>query len=89
MQLGGERGTFVLNKQAPNKQLWLSSPVRRGGGGRLAGSSAAASDAPPSGPWRYDKASGAGWRSVRDGHALHGRLSDELGKLCGLEKLKE
>lgn len=23
----GERGTFVLNKQAPNKQLWLSSPL--------------------------------------------------------------
>jgi hypothetical protein len=23
----GGHGTFVLNKQAPNKQLWLSSPV--------------------------------------------------------------
>lgn len=23
----GSRGTFVLNKQAPNLQLWLSSPV--------------------------------------------------------------
>lgn len=23
----GERGTFVLNKQGPNKQIWLSSPV--------------------------------------------------------------
>ena len=23
----GTRGTFVLNKQAPNLQLWLSSPV--------------------------------------------------------------
>ena len=23
----GERGTFVLNKQAPNMQLWLSSPI--------------------------------------------------------------
>ena len=23
----GESGTFVLNKQAPNLQLWLSSPV--------------------------------------------------------------
>lgn len=22
-----DRGTFVLNKQAPNKQLWLSSPI--------------------------------------------------------------
>ena len=23
----GELGTFVLNKQAPNLQLWLSSPI--------------------------------------------------------------
>lgn len=23
----GDRGTFVLNKQEPNKQIWLSSPV--------------------------------------------------------------
>lgn len=23
----GEHGTFVLNKQAPNLQMWLSSPV--------------------------------------------------------------
>ena len=23
----GERGVFVLNKQAPNRQIWLSSPV--------------------------------------------------------------
>lgn len=21
-------GTYVINKQAPNKQIWLSSPVR-------------------------------------------------------------
>lgn len=23
----GDHGTFVINKQSPNKQLWLSSPV--------------------------------------------------------------
>eukprot|EP00238_Polyblepharides_amylifera_P006531 CAMPEP_0196589138 /NCGR_PEP_ID=MMETSP1081-20130531/62822_1 /TAXON_ID=36882 /ORGANISM="Pyramimonas amylifera, Strain CCMP720" /LENGTH=112 /DNA_ID=CAMNT_0041911861 /DNA_START=377 /DNA_END=715 /DNA_ORIENTATION=+ len=23
----GDKGTYVLNKQAPNRQLWLSSPV--------------------------------------------------------------
>lgn len=28
VRLGGERGTYVINKQAPNRQLWLSSPVR-------------------------------------------------------------
>ncbi|XP_048226100.1 frataxin, mitochondrial isoform X2 [Ricinus communis] len=25
----GDLGTYVLNKQTPNRQLWLSSPVRR------------------------------------------------------------
>jgi frataxin len=24
----GDKGTFVINKQAPNRQIWLSSPVR-------------------------------------------------------------
>lgn len=25
--LGSEEGTFVINKQSPNQQIWLSSPV--------------------------------------------------------------
>lgn len=29
----GSRGTYVLNKQAPNHQIWSSSPVRQGGSG--------------------------------------------------------
>jgi frataxin len=24
----GQHGTYVINKQPPNKQIWLSSPVR-------------------------------------------------------------
>lgn len=24
----GEKGTYVINKQPPNKQIWLSSPLR-------------------------------------------------------------
>ena len=27
ISLGRERGTYVLNKQAPNKQIWWSSPI--------------------------------------------------------------
>ena len=27
VKLGGGYGTYVINKQTPNKQLWLSSPV--------------------------------------------------------------
>lgn len=24
----GDKGTYVINKQPPNKQIWLSSPIR-------------------------------------------------------------
>eukprot|EP00955_Chlamydomonas_euryale_P000194 2077-Chlamydomonas_euryale.AAC.9 len=27
VKVGGGHGTFVLNKQTPNRQIWLSSPV--------------------------------------------------------------
>nr|KAF6484567.1 frataxin [Rousettus aegyptiacus] len=28
IKLGGDLGTYVINKQTPNKQIWLSSPSR-------------------------------------------------------------
>ncbi len=24
----GQKGTYVINKQTPNRQIWMSSPVR-------------------------------------------------------------
>ncbi|KAK3289183.1 hypothetical protein CYMTET_3371 [Cymbomonas tetramitiformis] len=27
VKLGGDRGTYVINKQTPNRQIWLSSPI--------------------------------------------------------------
>nr|XP_056707792.1 frataxin, mitochondrial-like [Euleptes europaea] len=27
IKLGGNMGTYVINKQTPNKQIWLSSPI--------------------------------------------------------------
>ncbi|XP_039317469.1 frataxin, mitochondrial isoform X1 [Saimiri boliviensis] len=30
VKLGGDLGTYVINKQTPNKQIWLSSPSRSG-----------------------------------------------------------
>lgn len=27
MKLGGSLGTYVINRQTPNRQLWLSSPT--------------------------------------------------------------
>ena len=93
MALGGERGTFVVNKQTPNRQIWLSSPVRRAppaaraAAPRRSGTDGACARAvpPSSGTWRYDRAAdgGDGWRYRRDGHTLHARLEEELGALCG------
>jgi len=28
VKLGSDRGTYVVNKQSPNKQIWFSSPFR-------------------------------------------------------------
>lgn len=28
IRMGGGRGTYVINKQPPNQQIWLSSPIR-------------------------------------------------------------
>uniref|UniRef100_T1JFT7 ferroxidase n=1 Tax=Strigamia maritima TaxID=126957 RepID=T1JFT7_STRMM len=27
VKLGNDRGTYVINKQSPNRQIWLSSPL--------------------------------------------------------------
>lgn len=27
VSLGSKHGTYVINKQSPNKQIWLSSPI--------------------------------------------------------------
>ncbi|KAK2076214.1 hypothetical protein QBZ16_001146 [Prototheca wickerhamii] len=67
----GSRGTYVLNKQAPNHQIWSSSPVRRGGSGHSYG------------PVRYDFREGR-WIYLRDAHVLVSRLSQELSNLTGV-----
>lgn len=56
----GDPGTYVINKQAPNREIWMSSPI--------------------SGPVRYGL-SDKRWVYRRDGHILHDRLEEELGKL--------
>lgn len=69
------KGTYVLNKQPPNKQIWLSSPFsgpkrydwvvvggKEGGGGPGDG-----------GTWMY----------LRDGSTLDGLLAEELGVKMG------
>jgi frataxin len=63
----GDRGTYVINKQPPNKQIWLSSPIRHG---------FYVSIAPYltllfSGPKRFDYCEADGtWRYARDNQSM-------------------
>ena len=64
-------GTYVLNKQPPNKQIWLSSPI----------------SGPKRYDWvvvgesmHQKEGSGVGeWMYIRDGSTLTALLSEELG----------
>ena len=79
----GPHGTYVVNKQPPNKQIWLSSPFRY----------APSSVVRPycsyliayfSGPKRYDYIQDKNkWVYSRDGRTLHSLLSDELSTALG------
>jgi frataxin len=82
----GPKGTYVINKQTPNRQIWWSSPVsgprryafstgnegRSVGGAGTAGGAAAATR----GPVVKGK-----WVSTRDGHDMLAALRGELEKL--------
>lgn len=64
-------GTYVINKQPPNKQIWLSSPI----------SGPKRYDWCVVGDGQGDKEdSGAGyWIYARDGSSLSDLIRDELG----------
>ncbi len=73
---GGRARTYVINKQPPNKQIWLSSPVS--GPKRFdwvlldpaaTGASALSPTDPAAGEWIY----------LKDGSALNELLRDEIG----------
>ncbi|KAA6414616.1 MAG: arabinogalactan endo-1 [Lasallia pustulata] len=68
-------GTYVLNKQPPNKQIWLSSPI----------SGPKRYDYVIQGEGQHEKqGSGQGkWVYLRDGTTLTGLLRRELGIVVG------
>lgn len=70
-------GTYVLNKQPPNKQIWLSSPIT--GPKRfdwvVKGDDMASKEGGATGDWIY----------LRDGTSLIGLLRKELGITVGVE----
>ncbi|KAJ3332001.1 hypothetical protein HDU76_001617 [Blyttiomyces sp. JEL0837] len=63
----GKAGTYVINKQPPNKQIWLSSPVRQ-------------ETALSAGPRRFDLIDKS-WRDTRDSDKLEDLLSRELSEI--------
>jgi len=67
----GDVGRYVINKQPPNKQIWLSSPV----------SGPSRYDYVVMGDSQQDKqGTGHGeWVDLRTGRTLEGTLHDELG----------
>ena len=73
----GSKGTYVLNKQPPNKQIWLSSPFS--GPKRydwvLLGESMHQKEGGGTGRWVY----------LRDGSNLESLLKKEIGVEIGLE----
>lgn len=71
--LGEEHGTYVINKQTPNKQIWLSSPFS----GPKRFDYVPSSKAPENGSWIY-KHTGVG---------LHELLEAELKQFFAIRTL--
>lgn len=66
--LGG-KGTYVINKQAPNREIWWSSPL----------------SGPKRFYWHGDDAEAGEWRSTRDGQAMLTLLAAEVQTLLGVD----
>lgn len=73
----GDKGIYVLNKQPPNMQVWLSSPV----------------SGPKRFDWvlrseGQDQKEGSGvgdWVYLRDGTSLKALIKEEIGVDAGIE----
>lgn len=71
-----EDSTYVLNKQRPNRQVWLSSPIS--GPRRFELGTTSSSE-------NVDDGSVAGdWRDIRNNESLTGVLEGELLKMTGV-----
>ncbi|XP_015704567.1 frataxin, mitochondrial isoform X1 [Coturnix japonica] len=83
VKLGGDMGTYVINKQTPNRQIWLSSPTRSQKSQICYLSGARSQLRYPSarmwnfGPKRYDW-TGRNWVYSHDRVSLHELLSKEF-----------
>ncbi|XP_063703487.1 frataxin homolog, mitochondrial isoform X2 [Culicoides brevitarsis] len=74
VKLGSQKGTYVINRQSPNRQIWLSSPL----------SGPKRYDFIPKNAETGDKCRGY-WIYKHDGVTLHELLQEELPKLINSE----
>ena len=70
LEIETSRGKYVLNKQAPNKQLWLSSPLSGPHHYNMKES--------------LDGSLDVDWESGRDKHGLFQKLESEFTTISGL-----
>ncbi|TFY72643.1 hypothetical protein EVG20_g376 [Dentipellis fragilis] len=78
----GNNGTYVINKQPPNKQIWLSSPFRYAFVLSVTVWKARNDVPGRSGPKRYDYVPEEdNWIYSRDGQALGSLLNTELSRV--------
>lgn len=89
----GDNGTYVINKQPPNKQIWLSSPFRYV---PSAVRYLTTTNIHFSGPKRYDYSPDTdSWVYSRDGRSMGDLLDTELSAALrknvalGLEKVSK
>lgn len=75
------QGTYIINKQPPNKQIWISSPT----------SGPKRYDWVVSGESMHQKEGGGtgDWVYIRDGSSLTDLLSSELGIVIDLHGHEE
>lgn len=73
-------GTYVLNKQPPNKQIWLSSPVSGPKRYDWVASKTGGGEAPEGG---LEEGKEGEWVYLRDGSTLSGLLEEEVGVVPG------
>ncbi len=79
----GSRGTYVINKQPPNQQLWLSSPTSGPKRFDFSHPSAEASASASAG----GSGGGGSWFSIKEGqtHEFWSLLRGEFGEIVGEE----
>ena len=78
----GDKGTYVINKQTPNRQIWFSSPVRSVPFFHLLSCLNSSNSLLCSGPKRYNwDPKRNEWRNTRDGHSLVEFFQSEVSKL--------